>query len=216
MILSQHILNLVCSAGKKKLGQPDATGGTLWKRNATATAQGCVTSEVESLPLPCSRAPRDADSLRDVADEGPSDLGFDPLVDAPEEPEVGLVALDHRQQVRAKGGIELFALLRNQGETRAMLDHDDGAPVELASPSRRGATCAIMRANGAGKSTLMEMIAGSEMPDIRRVLHHGRTSWPLGFNGVQRHHEGAGECPLRLPDLRPRHREGHRNDPRIR
>lgn len=41
----------------------------------------------------------------------------------------------------------------------------------------------VVGQNGAGKSTLLRLIAGTEQPDMGRIVRNGSVSWPIGFAG---------------------------------
>ena len=66
---------------------------------------------------------------------------------------------------------------RALGRRRVVLDD-----VSAIFPD--GRAVAVFGANGQGKSTLIRLLAGTEAPDSGRVLHTGRTSFPLGFSGT--------------------------------
>lgn len=54
--------------------------------------------------------------------------------------------------------------------------------VSVSFPRDR--SIGILGRNGAGKSTLLRILGRALTPDLGRVVHHGRVSWPIGFKGA--------------------------------
>ncbi|MCY9872374.1 ABC transporter ATP-binding protein [Vibrio barjaei] len=46
-----------------------------------------------------------------------------------------------------------------------------------------GKDVAVMGKNGAGKSTLLRMLGRADYPSSGEIVHHVKTSWPLGLSG---------------------------------